>query len=441
MITFFGRPIGLFRQIWFWFLLLITFNQAAILISYYLLIMQPTASSLTTVFMGLADAVERQRSPVDTKSFGVLKDRWVSKEHIVVIDGFPTDLGPRYPFPGLWAIEKGIKAGWGERVKFGYSSKPDRIFWLIFPNEPKPFSIGMPFSDRLQTQVLMLLVVSLIFLLTIIAAWVVSVRLGRPLKDLSSAARKLGRGEKVRIVNSTSPLPPEIAGLADALDQMQDEIEKMNAKRERFLAGIAHDLRTPLSRMRVAVELPEIGGTQLATGMQEDLEEMRIILDQFLELSRLDAEKSEPFALGDVADLLRDICAKYERAKAPIQLLLGSMPSISYKPVALTRLLYNLIDNALRHGKGIVLLESGCDERGVWVSVSSQGGAEVSDSALIQALHWVRGAQQSGLGNAIIRRLSEVHLAKLSIDVDYNGQRKVTIRFDEPISTDYSTVL
>lgn len=429
MTSIFRRPIGLFRQIWFWFLLLITFNQAAILIAYYVLILQPTASSLTTVFMGLADAVERQRSPADTKSFGVLKDRWVSKEHIMVIDGSPTGLRPRYPFPGLLAIEKGIGAGWGERVKFGYSSEPDRIFWLIFPNEKKPFSIGMPFSDRLQTQVLMLLVISLIFLLTIIAAWVVSVRLGRPIRDLSNAARKMGRGEKVIVANSKSILPPEVAGLADAFEQMQSEIEEMNAERERFLAGIAHDLRTPLSRMRVAVELSEVGDAKLAEGMQEDLEEMRVILDQFLELSRLDAEKSEPFISGDINNLIRDIGAKYERAKAPIQLFLRSTLPISYKPLALTRLIYNLIDNALRHGKGIVLLESGFDEVSVWLSVTSQEAYGDIDSALIQALRWVKGSQQSGLGTAIIRRVSDVHSADLSIETEASGQRKVVIRF------------
>lgn len=428
MTILFRRPIGLFRQIWFWFLLLITFNQAAILISYYVFIVQPTASSLTTVFMGLADAVERGRSPTDTEGLGVLKDHWVSKDHIMVISGLPSGLGPKPPYPALRVIEDRIHAGWGERVKFGYSPSPERTLWLLFPNEEKPFSIGIPFSDRLQTQILMLLIIALIFMLTIIAAWVVSARLGRPLNDLSTAARKMGRGEKVTM-NLGAPLPPEVAGLADALKQMQNEIEKMNAERERFLAGIAHDLRTPLSRMRVAVELPEISKTPLAEGMQEDLEEMRVILDQFLELSRLDAEKSEPFVDGEITNLMREIGAKYERADAPIKLLLQPSPAISYKPVALTRLFYNLIDNALRHGKGFVQLESGSDSLGVWVSVSSQGGVGVSDSALIQALRWVGGSQQSGLGTAIIRRLSEVHMAELSIEVQDTGERKVTIRF------------
>ena len=428
MTILFRRPIGLFRQIWFWFLLLITFNQAAILVSYYIFIVQPTASSLTTVLMGLADAVERERSPNDAEGLGVLKDHWVSKDHIMVISGLPSNLGPKPLYPGFQVIESKIHAGWGERVKFGFSSEPERTLWLLFPNEKKPFSVGIPLSHRLQTQLLMLLVISLIFMLTIIAAWVVSARLGRPLNELSTAARKMGRGEKVTMDLGT-PLPPEVAGVADALRQMQGEIEKMNSERERFLAGIAHDLRTPLSRMRVAVELPEIGKTPLAEGMQEDLEEMRVILDQFLELSRLDAEKSEPFVEGDIANLMREIGAKYERADAPIKLLLQPSPAISYKPVALTRLFYNLIDNALRHGKGFVQLESGSDSLGVWVSVSSQGGVGVSDSALIQALRWVGGSQQSGLGTAIIRRLSEVHMAELSIEVQDTGERKVTIRF------------
>ena len=423
------RPIGLFRQIWFWFLLLITFNQAAILISYYVFIVQPTASSLTTVFMGLADAVERERSPADTEGLGVLKDHWVSKDHIMVIAGLPSDLGPKPPYPAFKVIEDKIQAGWGERVKFGYSPSPERTLWLQFPKEEKPFSIGIPISQRLQTQFLMLLVIALIFMLTIIAAWVVSTRLGRPLNDLSTAARKMGRGEKVTM-NLDAPLPPEVEGVADALKQMQGEIEKMNAERERFLAGIAHDLRTPLSRMRVAVELPEISETPLSQGMQEDLEEMRVILDQFLELSRLDAEKSEPFLEGSITNLIREIGDKYERADAPIRLSLEPTPSIRYKPIALTRLFYNLIDNALRHGKGIVQLESRSDPESVWVSVSSQGGNEIADSALILALRWVGNSQQSGLGTAIIRRVSDVHDAQLSVETEATGQRRVTIRFN-----------
>lgn len=423
------KPVGLFRKTWFWFLLLITFNQAAILASYYIFIVQPTASSLTTVFMGLADAIEQQRSSVDQNRLGVLRDRWVSKDYIMVISGAPPNLISMPLYPALSVIESKLRARWGDRVQFGYTKIPDRILWLQFLREENPFSIGIPFNIRLQTQLVMLLVIVLIFILTIIAAWVISTRFGRPLLELSNATRKLGRGENIDLMQSVPKAPPEVSELANALKQMQDELHQMQTERERFLAGIAHDLRTPLSRMRVAIEFPEISSTHLAKGLQEDIEEMRMILDQFLELSRLDAEKSEPFIEGDISELISEVVARYSRAEAPISLNIQNTKSTFYKPIALTRILYNIIDNALRHGKGTILVETGSDERGVWLSVTSQGESLVAGSALFQALQWVGSSSQSGLGTAIIRRLSDVHLAELSTQIDDEGARKVVLHF------------
>lgn len=423
------KPVGLFRKTWFWFLLLITFNQAAILASYYIFIVQPTASSLTTVFMGLADAIEQQRSSVDQNRLGVLRDRWVSKDYIMVISGAPPNLISMPLYPALSVIESKLRARWGDRVQFGYTKIPDRILWLQFLREENPFSIGIPFNIRLQTQLVMLLVIVLIFILTIIAAWVISTRFGRPLLELSNATRKLGRGENIDLMQSVPKALPEVSELANALKQMQDELHQMQTERERFLAGIAHDLRTPLSRMRVAIEFPEICSTHLAKGLQEDIEEMRMILDQFLELSRLDAEKSEPFIEGDISELISEVVARYSRAEAPISLNIQNTKSTFYKPIALTRILYNIIDNALRHGKGTILVETGSDERGVWLSVTSQGESLVAGSALFQALQWVGSSSQSGLGTAIIRRLSDVHLAELSTQIDDEGARKVVLHF------------
>jgi two-component system osmolarity sensor histidine kinase EnvZ len=184
-----------------------------------------------------------------------------------------------------------------------------------------------------------------------------------------------------------------------------------------------------LSRMRVAIEFPEISSTHLAKGLQEDIEEMRMILDQFFELSRLDAEKSEPFIEGDISELISEVVARYSRAEAPISLNIQNTKSTFYKPIALTRILYNIIDNALRHGKGTILVETGSDERGVWLSVTSQGESLVAGSALFQALQWVGSSSQSGLGTAIIRRLSDVHLAELSTQIDDEGARKVVLHF------------
>lgn len=77
---------------------------------------------------------------------------------------------------------------------------------------------------------------------------------------------------------------------------------------------------------------------------------MRAILDQFIELSRLDMEQSEPTQTGDLNAVVREIAHKYQRAGETLQFEPGQLPSLRFKPMALKRLLYNLIDNALRHG-------------------------------------------------------------------------------------------
>lgn len=424
------RPVGLFRKIWFWFLLLITFNQGAILFTYYEFIVKPTASSLTTVFMGLADAVEKGRANNDLTSFGVLKDGWVSEKHIMVISGPPQNLVPAPLYPALWVMESKLRSDWGDRVQFGYSASPERTIWLYFPKVDKPFSVGIPFSDRLKTQSVMLLVIALIFIFTIVAASVISLHFGRPLQALATEARKLGRGEVMDLENSINSDPAEVATLAIALKQMQGEIHQMQNERERFLAGIAHDLRTPLSRMRVAIEFPEIRNTTLADGLQEDIEDMRAILDQFIELTKLDTEKSELYVVGDIGKFIDDIVLKYIRSDAPVTYFSQGSSLVRYKPVALTRLVYNLIDNALRHGVGGVSVSVISTPKIVSLSVCNSLGGASHDSALIKALRWVDGGYQSGLGSAIIRRLADVHEARLKLDASKADTFNVSIEFD-----------
>jgi two-component system osmolarity sensor histidine kinase EnvZ len=430
MKAFFQRPFGLFRKIWFWFLVLITLNQTAILISYYVFIVKPTAISLTTVFMGLADSIQRGQSSNELPNLDILKDHWASENHIAVISGVPGNLEPRPMYPAFAVIESKLRTEWGDRVQLGYTSMPDRTLWLLLPNEEKPFSIGIPFGDRVKTQMMMILIISLIFTLTIISAWIISARLGRPLQDLMVTTRKLGRGEDVDFMKSSETMPPEIAGLTQALKQMRTEIHQMQSERERFLAGIAHDLRTPLSRMRVAIEFPEIKNTSLANGLQEDIEEMRIILDHFLELSKLEAEKSEAFIEGDISDLIRTLGAKYLRAGDQISLKVQDVPPIRYKPIALTRLLYNLIDNALRHGSGIVFIDLKKNGSKVCISVRNRIDPQSKESSFMRTLWWLGGVNQSGLGTAIIRRLCDIHLANLIVDSDDSDEFSVSIEFE-----------
>lgn len=418
---------GMLRQIRFWFLILLTLNQLALLTCLYVLLVRPAAESFGAVSLGLVDATLKQQS-AGAQSLGLIQDHWVSRDYIVVIPGVPAQVEPIPPFPGLRAVEKMVNSGWGDKISVGYSANPDRILWLQY-RDGEPFSVGIPMDQRMFGLVFLLAAVLLIFVLSSAASWAVAVRLTRPLNELSNTALRLGRGEDVGEITAIPAAPAEVARLAGALNQMRSEINQMLQERERFLTGITHDLRTPLSRMRVALELGGAKDSELTEGLREDIEEMRVILEQFIELSRLDTEKSEVSEVGDINGVVQGIADKYRRAGELLDIHMGDVRPLFYKPVALTRLLYNLIDNALRYGEGAVRVETGMNAAGVWVSVSNRESESTRDSALVAALAWAANGQQSGLGLAIARRLAEVHEADLSVDRDASGMRKVQIQF------------
>lgn len=168
---------------------------------------------------------------------------------------------------------------------------------------------------------------------------------------------------------------------------------------------------------------------ELTEGLREDIEEMRVILEQFIELSRLDTEKSELSVMGDLNSVVQGIANKYLRAGEPLDIHVGELRPLIYKPVALNRLLYNLIDNALRYGEGAVRVETGLDANRVWLSVRNRESESTRDSALVAALAWAANGQQSGLGLAIVRRLAEVHEAALTVTRDADGARVIKISF------------
>lgn len=418
---------GMLKQIRFWFLILLTLNQIALLACLYVLLVRPAAESFSAVSLGLVDATLKQQSQ-NVRSLGLIQDHWGSPGHIVVTTVPPLHLKKVPPFPGLRAVERLVHASWGDKIIVSFTSTPERMVWFHYRDE-ESFFVGIPMDQRMLGLVFLVVAVVLIFVLSTAASWAVAVRLTQPLNELSNTALRLGQGEDVGEIRVVPSAPDEVTRLAGALNQMRDEIHQMLQERERFLAEVAHDMRTPLSRMRVALELHAPEYSEFYEGLKEDIEEMRTILDQFLELSRLDMEESETVVLGNLNEIVQSIAAKYERAGEPMLLELPALRPFRYRPVALQRLLYNLMDNALRHGRGPVLVETGWNELGAWISVTNEIQEQVRDSALMSALTWASDGQQSGLGLAIVRRITKVHDASMQVFLGLNDTRKVTIQF------------
>lgn len=420
---------GILRQFWSAFAVVLVFNQLAILGGLYLFLFKPAVASFSTLVSALVDAAYREQHVVSATGLNVISDHWISNDHIVVVQGEIHELEAIPPYPGLRMIARGVERQLGNEVRVGFKSGPEKMLWIQYGAQ-KPFAVGVPMSERLHGFKLLAVVIALTFLMSGFAAWLIAAHLTRPLAHLSETARRVGRGENIGQISVRSSAPAEVTGLATALNQMREEIEQMLAERERFLAGIAHDLRTPLSRMRVALELGDVRDSELNDGLRDDIEEMRTILEQFIELSRLDTEQSEPTEIGNLNSAVADISSKYERAGETLFVHAGDLPALRFKPVALKRLLYNLVDNALRYGQGGVVVRTDITISGqVCLSVTNVQSDSIRDSALVKALRWAANGQQSGLGLAIVRRLAEVHEAEVRIITEPGGGRQVQLLF------------
>lgn len=421
---------GILRQFWSSFAIVLVLNQVAILSGMYVFLFKPAVASFSTLTTALVDAGYRQQYAQPAPGLGLMTRDWISSDHIMVVPGEVADLQPLPPYPGLRMIGREVERLLGSQVRVGFKTEPEQILWIQY-QAARPFAVGIPMAERLQGFKLLLVAVFLTLLLSGGAAWLIAAHLTRPLGHLSEMARRVGRGESVGEISVSNDSPTEIARLATALNQMREEIDQMLKERERFLAGITHDLRTPLSRMRVALELGEVRDSELNEGLRDDIEEMRVILDQFIELSRLDMEQSEPTQVGDLNAVIVMIAEKYQRAGEVLVLRPGYLPELRFKPVALKRLLYNLIDNALRHGQGDVVVETTVMDTGqICLSVSNMQSGSMRDTALVAALRWAVNGQQSGLGLAIVRRLAEVHEAEVRVVSEPGGQRQVQIVFE-----------
>jgi signal transduction histidine kinase len=167
-----------------------------------------------------------------------------------------------------------------------------------------------------------------------------------PLKILTQAADRLGR-------NVNSPPLPE-AGSADviqairAFNGMQDRIRRFVEDRTRMIAAISHDLRTPITRLRLRAEL--IGDSEQQQKMLADLSEMETMIASTLNFAREDANP-EARAEIDIRHLLETLSADFPSADLAIELPVGADAMLDGQPVALRRGFTNLIDNALRYGK------------------------------------------------------------------------------------------
>lgn len=254
-------------------------------------------------------------------------------------------------------------------------------------------------------------------------------QLNRPLKRLAAAARRIGRGEIVSNLTQETG-PREIQEVNRAFMQMSKDLQQVNRERALLLAGISHDLRTPLTRMRLTAEL--LGESEFTEGMIRDIEDMNAILNQFILFVRDGSdEKTES---GDLNEVIVEVVSQFESEGAVLRTHLHALPAILLKRLSLKRMFANLIGNAIRHGGGEIDVSSGLEDGEICVIVADRGRGLGEQEMRDLFQPFARGDQSrstkgSGLGLAIVKRIVEMHHGRVSLRNRDGGGLEAVVRF------------
>ncbi len=221
--------------------------------------------------------------------------------------------------------------------------------WLLFMSRfdpPPPFDPVAVNFNRASFATWLVLSILLAVLLSILAAR----RLVNPLSELAMAVEQLGgSGEAPPI---TPRGPREISGTMLAFNRMQERLRRFNDDRTRMIAAMSHDLRTPLTRLRLRSELVDSPAHQ--DKMQAEIDFMSQLIDSILNFARDDTRR-EPRTMVDLSALVETICESASDAGDSVKFSGPRDVTISCRPAALRRAISNLVENAIKYGKNAVV--------------------------------------------------------------------------------------
>ena len=245
-------------------------------------------------------------------------------------------------------------------------------------------------------------------LLALGAAGLSARRLTAPLGELAAAAARLAEGKRVHI--ETSSGPSEVRSLAVAFQSMSQRLAELDEQRELMLGGISHDLRTPLARLRVAVELLDKDDAALTREIAANIEEMDRMIGQFLHYAR--AGYRETPARASLDETVRRTLAIYASDER-LRLEPGAPDPRLFAVDSVRHMLLNLVQNALEYGRPPVTVRSSSSAAEIRIEVRDRG-AGLSQEQWAQAIrpfHRLQnppGGGHAGLGLAMVERLVRV---------------------------------
>jgi len=282
-------------------------------------------------------------------------------------------------------------------------------FWVMLPRERFELEFGLQWLGWSAA----------LLVLALAGAWLIASNIARPLAALTRAAARIGRGEVHQPLAEEGPR--ELRTLGAAFNRMARDLESMERERAMVLAGISHDLRTPLSRMRLALEMSGAAEDEMRgdlAAMVADIEEIDATIGQFLDFAR---GVNEEKARQDLGALLDEVAEHYLRLGKNISLKKAAALPFLFARTAVRRAVSNLVDNALRYGREPIEIEATGKSASVLIEVRDRGpGIPAAEAERLKRpftrLDAARsGPAGAGLGLAIVERVARAHGGSLEL--------------------------
>ena len=323
------------------------------------------------------------------------KDKWVPYE----VDRFSRAIGQelRTNLGAGTLVASAVNGAHGLWVGFDIDADP---YWML----ADPTRLGPMASSTL------LLWVSIAVLATLLGSVAIARLINQPLRDLSFAASRIREGEFDSRLDETT-LTSEIRQVNMGFNRMARELAKVEQDRAVMLAGISHDLRTPLARLRLETEM-SVSDEEAKRYMAQDIAQLDAIIDKFMDYARPGETKLMAVDLANVVE--REMAAFRDPMQIRITSRVGADERIIADETEIGRVLQNLFENARRYGRtsdtGIAVVQVSCANIGPWtvLSVRDQGQGVDPEKLAHLATPFFRGdaartaATGAGLGLAIV---------------------------------------
>lgn len=311
-------------------------------------------------------------------------------------------------------------AGLPATLSHGADGLQDLRLELVVEGQPYRLRVAgvVPMITPLQDWMLLVAVAGLLFAL--LGAWLIQGWISRPLRGLVGAAREIGAGRH------PAPLPEdgpdEIAIVARSFNRMSADLARINEDRALMLAGLSHDLRTPLAKLRLCVEMLRSGAdASLIESMIRSIDTADAVIGQFIEFARIGSDEQAQWC--DPAELVTSVGNEFAgRSNCAVKLDLQPAPALRVRPVALRRAIANLVENACRYAPGEIVVRLEAGDGKLRFSVLDQGpGVPAPELARIRQpftrLTSSRGQLPgAGLGLAIVERIAALHRGQLRLE-------------------------